>query len=498
MSYRRTEKRRLRAKRRDEYRAAYAMIPTAPPVSHVSELVGQITLNPGAQHELLHDLLPLDAIDRNIPQSVLWYKSGIGSGKSFAGAAWSCSRALIDPEARGLITANDYGQLETSTLVALAEFCDKYRVPLSPLGASPDETAKRIASNRACKIGNAYALVLSADKFTARTKDSQEAGRGLQVRWCWADEYAYAKGSALDTILGRIGRGNGSIPGTILITSSINKNDPYNWAWQRFDDPDRTPEAVATYRSITGTTLENIHLPPDFVTRLRAGYTDELFQVEVMSEYAAIVAGRIFKYFSRDRHCIPTAVNPDHPIHVSFDFNHSPAVALAAQFIEGELWIIREWYLTDSNTFESSAAVAEWVAATGTRFPIEVHGDASGAQHTANSRSSNWDIVFESFRRVRLKPHRCFKAANPPVQGTINSCNAALMSNLIAIHPDCRELVKDFEALKFDRAGGIDKSDPTRSHLADAFRYIVQDLLPFESKAIALPRSSQSMPVGVF
>ncbi|NEO83810.1 MAG: hypothetical protein F6J87_06040 [Spirulina sp. SIO3F2] len=466
-------------------------------IANVSELRSQIQFNPGAQARLFTDFLPFNSVERRSPQSVIWYRGGIDSGKSWAGSAFACSRSLQDPESRGLISANSYGQLKTSTLVVLAEFCEKYGVPLWPRGDTPEETARMIANREMCKIGNAVCFAMSAEKFAGRTQSSQEVGRGTKFRWMWLDEYAYAPEGTLETLIGRLGRGEGCVEPTALITSSINKNNPYNWAYRLFDDPDRPDSYKKVYLSIAGSSLENLHIEEGYLERLKGAYTEELYRIEVMAEYVALTKGRIFKYFSRDRHCIAAEPCPDHPLHFSYDFNHSPACAIAGQFIDGELWLLREWHLTDSNTFESSAATVNWLKAVGTRFPVSIHGDASGNQKTSNSEVTNWDIVFDAFNCEDFLTIQEFGESNPGVQNSINSCNTALRRNQIAIHPSCKELLADLGVLRFDPHGNIDKRDPKRSHLGDCFRYLVQDLLPLEIEHPKKSHSSQQMPTGV-
>ena len=102
----------------------------------------------------------------------IWYKAGVNSGKSFLGSWFVCHRAKTDPTGRGLITANSYGQLETSTLVALADYCEMFGIPLEPNRGTSEATARAIADNRYCLIGKnrTFHYVLSAESFTGRTK----------------------------------------------------------------------------------------------------------------------------------------------------------------------------------------------------------------------------------------------------------------------------------------------------------------------------------------
>lgn len=427
----------------------------------------------------------------------IWHHN---SGKSTLGAAFIVSRSLLDPESRGLITANTYGQLEVSTLVALAEYCDRYGHKLQPAGETPDLTARKIAHNRYCIINGRYhCLVLSAEVFTGRTSNSTQSGRGLQIRSIWADEYSYSAsdGSAFRTLNTRLGRGDGWLPGTGVITSSINVNNPYNFMYEMFDDPDRAEELKRIHHTIALSTSENIaHLGADYEASLRASLTPELIKIELEGEYARVIEGVIFAYFNRELHCIDNyQVDERYPIHVSLDFNHHPSCAIAAQFLEHsqEIVVLREWYLEHSDTFKLSDAIALWfLEIRGNRvrsnintwlewncYELQIHGDASGNQKTANSKKTNWQIVKSAFDNLGIEYQTHYKKANPSIKDTINSVNCAFKGEKLWIDRKCKELIKDLESLKWDDNGGINKKDIKRSHEGDCLRYLVEDILPY-------------------
>lgn len=450
---------------------------------------------------------------------VIYLRGGIGAGKSFMGAWFACSRAILDPDSRGLISANDYSQLETSTLVALAEFCRDFGIPLEPCAsdANPEDsdwadlTAKRIAANRFCRIGKAPVLVRSANKFAGTTKAAKEAGRGLQVRWFWGDEWSYVDHSAFNTVNGRLGRGPGSLEGIGVITSSINKNNVYNWAYELFDDPVRSDDVKALYRSIPLDTRENIsNLGESYVRSLEASYTKELASIELRSEYCTTSKGVIFRNFDRSAHALYGAdaraveFDASKSVHISLDFNYSPACAIAAQISTAdELLILREWYLEDSDTYELSTAIVNWLGVM--QLPkspysknLFIYGDASGNQRSANSKKTNWQIVWNTLQEHGYTGKQKYGKANPNVIDTINSVNIKLKHDELYLNgANCGELVKDLEQLKW-KGSDIDKSDIKRSHLADTLRYLVNTLWPYtEIAKRGKPRAPRTKPSGV-
>ena len=457
--------------------------------------------NPGGQTELFN-LISLTE-DSELDCRWVYFRGGINAGKSWAGAAFSVSRTKIDPQALGLITANSYGQLKTSTCVSLAKFCAKYGYRLTVgqrgelVSENPNMAAKKIVENQGCFIDGVFILVLTSDVFAGKTSSSKEPGRGLEIRWCWYDEAAYGTQNIFDTINGRLGRGEGFLKGLGLLTSSINKNHPYNYLYDYLDDPQRKPSLHKLHKTIVATSKENLFRDADFVESLEATYTDELIAIELEAIYATINTGKIYSYFKRSRHAIGDLEIARHlPIHISIDFNHHPSCAIAAQYDPDvdEIYVIKEWFIENSNTFELADTIARWfMEVRGERpqnnwgwgagwesYSLKVHGDASGNQKTANSRHTNWQIVGQYLYNYGIEWQRKYKKANPNVDDTINSVNCALKGDKLFFSSELRELFKDLEQLQRNDKGEIDKkADPMRSHLSDCLRYLIWDLMPY-------------------
>lgn len=425
----------------------------------------------------------------SINERMLLARGGRGSGKSYGiGAAFICSRAYQDPNGRGLISANSYGQLQTSTLVALAEFCRDFNIPLEPKLGSPLLTAKKISNTRYCRIFDADIIVLAASSFQGDTQKALQSGRGQQIRSFWGDEWAYAEKIAIDNVLASLGRGDGEQDGIGVITTTINVNDPYNWVYDLFDDPEREDNLVKLFKSFNLLTSDNDEYDEKYIDSMKAAFTDEMIAIELMGEYMVTSSGKVFDYWNRNYHIDGgIGINRMLPIHVSFDFNKSPATAIISQINNNNVRVLNEFYLNDSNTFELANSVRDYLRAH-KPFKVCVTGDASGSSGTSNSRVSDWEIIrdiLEEFTVSWLYPK-----ANPSVIDTVNSCNSLLKQNRILVHPDCKELIKDFESLRWVpkvKPPKINKKDIKRSHLGDCFRYLIEtnfpltDIKPFSS-----------------
>jgi hypothetical protein len=474
----------------------------------LSTFPDDFTPNPGGQ-ERFFDWVGLNG-DRVNPEIRFAYlRGGVGAGKTMCGAAFICMRAFQDPLSRSLITANTYGQLETSTIPGFVEFCWRHNIEISPSRETVEETAKAITFRRLCtitirtadRICKASILVLSAEAFTARTIKAKTPGAGLQVRSIWADEFSTADKSAFDILNDRLGRGEGTLKGLGVITSTINKYQPYNWTYDLFDNPNRNDTQKELFRSVVVKTTENTALDKEYYSSVAAGLTEEHRLIQLESEYVAVTKGRLISSFVRSVHALfgkeSSALEPDpsKPLHLAFDFNRSPATATAWQVIGDEVRGVREWYLLESSTYALGEEIASWVKSVKFRQSTYIYGDASGAQKTANSRKTNWQIVYDSFNRHGLAYTARVPKANPDIQDSVNGLNLKFSKDEIFINGDTMpELLKDLESVQWDekQPGKINKSDPMRTHPLDGLRYFIWQIAPYKS----LPRAKSDQDIG--
>jgi hypothetical protein len=453
-------------------------------------IFGEFKPNPGGQTEFFNKAQWLN--DFPLPHKWLALLGGINSGKSFSGAVWACSRALIDPKARGMISANSYGQLARATLVTLVEVCRMFDIPLEPWRDSPEEQALAIANCQRCYIGHekAFVYVLSANSFAGNT----QAGRGLQVRWFWGDEFAYAPEQSFLTIDGRLDRGPGTLKGQGIITTSP---CGHNYLWDKFGDDNRSDSLKKLYQLVSVSSLENVYSSEEYLESLQANYNDELYKQEILGLFVNVTEGLVYKYFDRRRHTLRgedtqlIEYDRNQPLLLTFDFNYNPAICLAAQVRNNEVHFFKEWFLLDSDVWELTNQVAQWIEKTGIPPEIQIFGDATGRARTASSRLSSWDIVFEGLDHLcqygRGHLRRRFTNSNPYVQNRIHSVNLLFQKNRCFLSYDhCTNLIKDFEQVTWDDQGINKTENKLRSHLSDAAGYLIHTLYPFKREPAEL------------
>ncbi len=232
-------------------------------------------------------------------------------------------------------------------------------------------------------------------------------------------------------------------------------------------------------------TRQNVFLDPGYADRLAEVLTPELAEQYLEGRFANTLTGRVYHHFDRSVHLRPLARRDDLPLCLCCDFNVDPMVWLIVQHEAGQVFVLDEIVMSQADT---AAAAAEFLRRTGPAGQgVEVFGDAAGSHRdTRQVGRTDYTIIKEVIPGARLRVPR----ANPPVKDRVNAVNARLRNTLgearLLVSPACRELVADLETLTHARAGQpgvVDKSDPARSHAADALGYFVARVYSLASPA---------------
>lgn len=194
-------------------------------------------------------------------------------------------------------------------------------------------------------------------------------------------------------------------------------------------------------------------------------------------------------------------------LYLCFDFNVSPGVCCAVQELPppkaardlyggrildvvtsavGEVFIPRH----SNSERVAQKAVEMWGDHAGY---VELHGDASGgANKTSGVLGSDWDLIDRILRRKfgsRLR--RGYPNSNPLVRTRVNAVNARLQNaddkiGTLLCPSKTPHLIEDLDMTMVleGTAGEIDKSDPARTHMSDAFGgYVVHKHPCYSSSA---------------
>lgn len=195
------------------------------------------------------------------------------------------------------------------------------------------------------------------------------------------------------------------------------------------------------------------------------------------------MSGRVYYPFDRHQHVSPKVVfNPSLPIWVGVDFNIDPmSAAIIQPQTNGQLWIVDEIFLHNSNTEE----MCEELERRYWRYmkQITIYPDPAGGARQHARGESDLDIFRQKgFKRIK------FRKKHPFVADRVNSVNRMLRSadgNIrIMVGTGCRNVIESLEQTLY-KAGSrdIDKA-AGMEHITDALGYPVE--LEFPTRQIVI------------
>jgi PBSX family phage terminase large subunit len=203
--------------------------------------------------------------------------TGLGGGKTHAGAIESLQTTLAYPDSMGLIAAPTYPLLRDSTIKKVFEILPN---PLI-LDWNKTEHYLRLKNNseiifRTCNDTNAI------DRL-----------RNIELGWAWIDEAALVSHYAFKVIKGRLRQKNA--PRILWLTTTPKG---YNWIWEKWIN-----KPTKDYEAILGTTLDNPYLPEDYKNDLLSEYSGIFAQQEIYGQFVGF-EGQVYPEFNRQTHVI--------------------------------------------------------------------------------------------------------------------------------------------------------------------------------------------------
>lgn len=234
-------------------------------------------------------------------------------------------------------------------------------------------------------------------------------------------------------------------------------------------------ETKANWKSWRFTTYDNPFIDGKEVDEARNQLDELTFKCEYLAEDVDLTANPYFYSFIETKHVnfsepTVTEFNPNQYLNISFDFNVDPITAIASQEHEGQIRIIKEFRLGNSNIYE----LCSQIKAT---YPTAVYiitGDATGRNRSAMTVGNiNYYTVIQDELGLNDNQIRT-PSINPAVRDSRVLCNSILQNFNLIIDPSCTFLIEDLKYVEVNENGDIDKTkDKHRSHLADCFRYLL-------------------------
>jgi hypothetical protein len=422
--------------------------------------------------------LPSQQLFFDCAARVKGFSGPVGSGKTYALNYQALLCAIQNPGRVGLLGAPTYPMLKDVTLRAMLEILEEKRI-------------------RSTYRKEDHVLTLLHNKATIlfRSLDRPETLRGSTLAWIGVDELTYCRDAeAWLRLEARLRDPKATHHQMFAVWTPKG----YDWVYKRFISP---KEKLAGHQTILAEPAENrfvLSKRPDYYDQLKTSYDENFFKQEALGMYLNVHSERVYYSYSPANEDPNLRYAPEAGLYWSLDFNVDPMTAVIAQHLKGRLHVLEEIFLRNANTpqmcerFEQRVApyVQAYRAANGGQaLPVIVNGDSTAKSRSTASKT-DYELITEYFRsRGQLQIRMDYPSKNPPVKDRVNSVNALLKNAngeiRTYIHPDCKELITDFYqvswktgALNFE----LDKvSDKMRTHLSDAFGYMVWQVAPINA-----------------
>ena len=226
------------------------------------------------------------------------------------------------------------------------------------------------------------------------------------------------------------------------------------------------------WNSWVKTTYDNPYLSKSEIDSARAQLDDLTFRCEYLAEDVDIVGNPFCYAFSEIKHVTDYEMQYDsgYELHLSFDFNVDPITAISSQYVDGQIRILREFRLQNSDIYQ----LCDQIKAAYPFALFIITGDATGQARSAlTSGNINYYTVIRQQLNItdgQVKTPNI----NPAIQDSRVLCNSILQNFPLFINPSCTFLIDDLKYVEIDEEGKIDKDkDKHRSHLLDTFRYLL-------------------------
>ena len=228
-------------------------------------------------------------------------------------------------------------------------------------------------------------------------------------------------------------------------------------------------DAKSDTRLIQASTLENPHLPKDFVDNLYLNYDKSLIESYIRGQFVNLNSGAVYTRFDRAKH-----VKDDfdkelykEPLKIGIDFNVMNMSAVIGVTVGDKLFIIDE--ITKEDDTDSLARAIK------KRYPnnrIYVYPDASGQSRNTTNASRTDISILEGYGFTSMALR-----SNPPIKDRVQTVQACLENSKgrvrMEVHQRCGSLIESLELQSYDEKTGMPSKNEGYDHLPDALGYLV-------------------------
>ena len=398
------------------------------------------------------DLLPAqrEFID-DTSHRIVGYIGGFGSGKSYALAAKAITLGLLNPGTTAMIAEPSFPMIRTVFIpamdLALEQWGIDYDFRVSP---QPEYTLK-------LPTGNVKLLAQSAENW--------QRVRGQNISFVLWDES--------DTSPVETAQKAGEMFLARMRTGKVNQlalastPEGFRYCYRQFVEQDGPDKRLIRVRS-----MDNPHLPEDFVESLKRNYPPQLIQAYLDGHFVNLASAALYPDFDRSLNYCDTQPDPLDTIYVGVDINVGNSVCQHLVRRNDEFHFFNESIHRD--TQQIAQQLKEMYPQHFAAGQLVLIPDAAAKQRsTAAAQESDLGILKKAGHKV--SPQQ----SNPLVQDRINAVNVLINSRRVKVGNGCKNLIRTFEQHAYDdkskpEKGGVGMDD--LSHAGDAAGYALYRL----------------------
>lgn len=303
--------------------------------------------------------------------------------------------------------------------------------------------------------------LVNGSRITCLSADNPDSLRGNEVNYLVLDEYQSMKADIWNKVCRpTLARSRGH---ALFIGTPMGYNLLYD-VYQMGQSKDKYPQ----WMSWQFPTITSPFIPVSELEEARRDMDAKSFEQEFLASFTTM-SGRVYYAFDRKTHVGKFPFNPELPIWIGQDFNVDPMCSVIMQPQKnGEIWIVDEIYLVNSNTAE----VCEEIERRYWRYSkqITVYPDPAGGNRSSARGESDLDVFREKgFNRIR------FRKKHPFVSDRVNSVNAQFKaadgSIRMRVDESCVQLIQSLEQTLYKEGTREVNKAMGVEHISDALGY---------------------------
>ena len=401
------------------------------------------------RERVLADLLPAQrefVLDES--HRILGYIGGFGSGKSYALCAKALFLGMSNPGTTAMIAEPSFPMIRTVFMPAMELALEQWGVEFEFRVSPQPEWTLHLPT------GDVKLLAVSAENW--------QKVRGQNISFVLWDE--------CDTSPQDIAAKAGEMFLARMRTGQVNQlavastPEGFRWAYRTFVEQEGKDK-----RLIRVKTMDNPHLPEDFVPSLERNYPPQLIRAYLEGEFVNLASCALYPDFDRDLNYCDTKPGPQDTIYIGIDINVGFCATVHMVRRGDEFHVFAEAVYRDTPAIAHGLfeLYSDWFK----RDQLLLIPDASAKQRsTAAASESDLGILKKAGHRVQAQQ------SNPLVQDRINAVNMLVSQRRLRVTNGCKNLRRTLEQHAYDdkgrpEKGGVGADD--LSHHGDALGYAV-------------------------